>query len=403
MQYKENPMSIKEVGKELGVAAILEGSVQLSGDQVRITAQLISAETDEHLWAESYDRPMKDIFAVQREVATAIATVLKTTLSGAEIQQLNVLPTTSTVAYDHYLKGRYLMEQREKEEMTAAITFFEKALKEDSTFVDAIASLANAYLLFSARGWEDPKKTMPLAKKYIDKALQLAPESGTTHASLGFFLRLSYNFKAAEEEFRKSIALEPNQNDVYSWLGITRANNGDYEDALRILKQGLAYNPDLRIIGGTLKAALISYLAKVGKDAEALSLIKENHEQDWPIAFAMLASVYGNMGKRQMAISFAEKSGDQSLISLYRDNDSTQFRNTALKNIQQIEQQMKNGEYVSMYDLGSAFFYTGEKVKAFAYYQQAIDARDPHFVPILGSLDSGREEIRRKIMTTMQF
>jgi len=403
MQYKENPKSLKEVGIELGVATILEGSVQVSGDQVRITAQLILAETDEHLWAESFDRPRKDIFALQREVAIAIAAVLKTKLSGDEIQQLNILPTHSTTAYDYYLKGRYLMEQREKKEMTDAITHFEKALKEDSIFVEAISSLANAYLLFSSRGWGDPKITMPLAEKYINKALRLAPESGPAHASLGFFLRVSYNFKGAEEEFRKSIALEPNQNNVYNWLGQTRVSYGDYEDAIRIYKQGLAYNPDLSIVVGTLKAALLNSLVKAGQDADALSLIKENNERDWPAAFAMLADIYGKIGNRPMAISFAERSGDQMLISLYRDNDSTLFRNNASKRIQQLEQQVKNGEYVSMYDLGNAYYDMGKKAKAFDYYQKAIDARDPHSPHVLGSLDSGREVIRKKIRAICQF
>ena len=91
------------------------------------------------------------------------------------------------------------------------------------------------------------------------------------------------------------------------------------------------------------------------------------------------------------------------LISLYRDNDSTLFRNNASKRIQQLEQQVKNGEYVSMYDLGSAYFDAGEKTKAFEYYQKAIDARDPHYAPILGRLDAGRKEIRKKIRTICQF
>ncbi|MEQ8302088.1 MAG: hypothetical protein RIB47_01760 [Cyclobacteriaceae bacterium] len=403
MQYKENPKSLKEVGIELGVATILEGSVQRAGDQVRITAQLIRADTDEHLWAESYDRPIKDIFSVQREVATAIANVLKSTLSVNEIQLLKRLPTNSTIAYDHFLKGKFLMEKREKEEMANAIIFFEKALKEDSIFVDAISALANAYLLFSSRGWEDPKIAMPLAEKYINKALRLTPESGPAHASLGFFLRLSYNLKGAEEEFRKSIALEPNQNNVYGWLGITRINYGDHEDAINIYKQGLSYNPDLSFVSGTLKTLLLNSLVMTGKDTDALALINKSNPRDWPAAFVMLANQYGDIGNRPMAISFAEKSGDQILISLYRDNDSTLFRNSASKRIEQLEEQLKNGEYISMFDLGNAYFDMGKKAKAFVYLQKAIDARDPHFPPTLGSTDSGREEIRKKIRAVIQY
>ena len=112
MQYKLAPKSVKEIGKELGVSLILEGSVQRQGDKVRITAQLINAVMDEHIWAESYDRPMNDIFSIQREVALAIAAVLNTTLSKRETQELDYIPTADLQAYDLYLRGKMLMEKR---------------------------------------------------------------------------------------------------------------------------------------------------------------------------------------------------------------------------------------------------------------------------------------------------
>jgi TolB-like protein len=124
-QYKTTPKTIREIGKELGVATILEGSVQRSLKQVRITAQLINAVTDEHLWSESYDRPVDDIFTIQREVALAIASVLNTTLTKKESQQLDYVPTVNLQAYDFYMRGKFLIEKRNKTDLLVARELFQ--------------------------------------------------------------------------------------------------------------------------------------------------------------------------------------------------------------------------------------------------------------------------------------
>jgi TolB-like protein len=141
-QYKKTPKTIREIGKELGVATILEGSVQRSLKQVRITAQLINAVTDEHLWSESYDRPVEDIFTIQREVALAIASVLNTTLTKKESQQLDYVPTVNLQAYDFYMRGKFLVEKRNKTDLLVARELFQQAVTKDRTFADAYSGLA---------------------------------------------------------------------------------------------------------------------------------------------------------------------------------------------------------------------------------------------------------------------
>ncbi len=226
MQYKKNPKSIKEIGKELGVAVILEGSVQRSSNKVRITAQLIDAATDEHLWADSYDRSVKDIFVIQREVAISIASVLNKKLSKKEVENLDDAPSVDVQAYDLYLRGKFLVEKRNKTDLLIARELFQQAIKKAKDFAPANSGLANTYLLSSYRGYEDPDIMLPLAKKQIDMALTIEPSAAETHAAMGYWYHQTFNWKEAEKSYRKSIQLNANQSNVYLWLAILLEGKG---------------------------------------------------------------------------------------------------------------------------------------------------------------------------------
>jgi TolB-like protein len=242
-QYKKTPKTIREIGKELGVATILEGSVQRSLKQVRITAQLINAVTDEHLWSESYDRPVDDIFTIQREVALAIASVLNTTLTKKESQQLDYVPTVNLQAYDFYMRGKFLIEKRNKTDLLVARELFQQAVTKDRTFADAYSGLATTYLLSSFRGYEDPVRMLWLAKKNIDTALGLDPSSGEIQATLGYWYHQTFDWHAAEITYRRSIDLNANQSNVYLWLGILLEAKEEKEEALKTYVQGTELNP----------------------------------------------------------------------------------------------------------------------------------------------------------------
>ncbi len=400
MQYKEKPKPLKEVGKELGVGIILEGSVQRSGNQFRITAQLIRAETDEHLWAESYDRPMSDIFSVQREVAMAIASVLKATLTGSERQQLDKLPTKSLLAYDYYLKGKYLMEKRRKAEMAEAIEFLNKSVNEDSTFVMAIIALADAYILSASRGFDDPKRMFPQGEKLINKALQLQPSSGPAIASHALLLEFSLNnFKEAEIELRKSISIEPNQSNAYNWLGNLRECYGDRKDAVRVYDAGIVYNPEWIV----LKVNKLRCLVRLNRMDEAIKLALEIHDGDEISAYGRLASHCIQFGLTKEAIRFAEKANNQEFLKRYRDGDKSESIKRALEIARQQEEQRKKGEYVSLWSLGTSYYNGGHIDKAMEYYNQAIETRDPNYIAVLNSVDPEREVIRKKLKALIKF
>ena len=226
MQYKKNPKSIKEIGRDLGVTVILEGSVQRSNEKVRITAQLIDSTTDEHLWAESYDRNVSDIFSIQREVAMAIADVLNATLSYKETQRLDQTPTANLEAYDLYLRAKFLVENRNKEDLMSARELFQEAVSKDDHFTNAYSGLAVTYLLASYRGYEEPVRMLWLAKQHIDTALTLDPFSGETQATLGYWYHQKFDWHAAEITYRRAIDLNPSQSNVYLWLAILLEGKG---------------------------------------------------------------------------------------------------------------------------------------------------------------------------------
>ncbi len=189
MQYKDNPPPISEIGRKLNVGLILEGSVQKSGNQLRITAQLINAKTDEHIWAESYDRPISDLFHIQREVAMAIADITEAKLSQDDEQEINSDPTNNIEAYQLFQRGKYYLNQPHfsESEWIKAIGYFEDAVNFDPQFAESYGQLAkcHARLYFLKSDHTDERKK--LAENAAEKALQTGSNNPNVQLSLGYY------------------------------------------------------------------------------------------------------------------------------------------------------------------------------------------------------------------------
>jgi TolB-like protein/class 3 adenylate cyclase/Flp pilus assembly protein TadD len=375
MQYKKNPKPITEIASELGVAVILEGSVQRYGEQVRITAQLINAVSDEHLWAESYDRPVNDIFSIQREVAMAIASVLNTKLSKKETQNLDNKPTVDIQAYDLYLRGKFLVEKRNKTDLLIARELFQMAVNKDKIFAIAYSGLADTYLLSSYRGYEDPDIMLMVAKKHIDMALSLDTSSGEIQATLGYWHYQTFNWKEAEKIYRKSIGLNPNQSNVYLWLAILLEAKGEQEEALNIYNQGSEVNPSWDyLIQNKIRA-----LANSNNQEEAIGLQKgliEKTAYD-PInqksRYTNLSLLYWSFGKKEEAMLAAEKAKNQGLIKFYRDGDHKMMEKEVDEHYRVLK---KSGEYISELWMGMDYAKAGAREKALECFNNAIILKD---------------------------
>ncbi|HEU5246130.1 MAG TPA: tetratricopeptide repeat protein, partial [Candidatus Udaeobacter sp.] len=264
-RYQSKPGNLSEIAKQLGVGNILEGSVQKVGDQVRVNVQLISAQTDSHLWAETYDRKLTDIFGVESEIAKGIAESLQAKLTGREEQALAAKPTNTPEAYDAYLRGlafeaRYYSSSFPTDLEKKAISFFERAVQLDPNFAAAWARLSRANAdLYYFQIEPDPAIWRDAAKRALENAQKLEPNSPETLLALGYYqfwvlpgpniVRGDYG--AAKETFRRLGKMLPNSSEVPNALALIARREGHWEESIAYFEQALALDPrNLEILNG---------------------------------------------------------------------------------------------------------------------------------------------------------
>jgi TolB-like protein/Tfp pilus assembly protein PilF len=275
VKYKSKPEDLKTVARELGVATVLEGSVQKTGGKVRVNVQLLDAHTDTHLWAKSYDRDLKDIFAVESDVAQEIVDALQAKLSPSQANALTANPTRDTEAYDLFLRGEYEEHQAESglvaELFDRAQTFYRQALERDPNFVEAAAELTRSRLL---RHWLVAPLTpreLEEVKSIIDRALALDPNSPEAHFALGLFFYWGHRqYENALTEFNRALELQPNNADAWAYCAWVYRRRGKWERSLADSQRAQELDPrDASIpinIGNTYQAL------RLWKDAERAEL-----------------------------------------------------------------------------------------------------------------------------------
>ena len=229
-KYKNTELSIKEIGKELGVSSILEGSVQKIGNKVRITAQLIDARTDVHLWSEIYDRDISDIFTIQSEVAQNVARELKATLTSEEKEHIKKNETENPEAYNFYLQGRFYLEKRTNEGFKKSIEYFEMAVAADPDYALAYAGLADVYFLIAWYNVMPQPEAYARSTEYVNKALGIDKNLAEAHTVLGGILTWNdWNWEEARKELQFAVELNPNFVTAHSYyaelLDILRENS----------------------------------------------------------------------------------------------------------------------------------------------------------------------------------
>ncbi len=270
-KYKSKPEDLKTVSQQLGVATVLEGSVQKAADKVRVNVQLIDARADSHVWAKSYDRDMKDVFAVESEVAQEIADSLQAKLSPAEASTLATAPTKDTVAYDLFLKGEYeerLAESsRKPESYDQATSWYEQAIARDPNFALAMARLVKNRL---ERHWffeQMSEAELAQVRGLAEHALALAPNLAEAHVALGNFYYHGYRqYEQALAEFERALQLQPNASTALEYSGYVHRRQGQWERCLDDLKRALEQDPRNATIAGNLAETYA--LLRMWKEAE---------------------------------------------------------------------------------------------------------------------------------------
>src|SRR5207248_8702440 len=413
--FKSAPENLPEIAKRLGVMHILEGSVQKASDQVRVNVQLINALTDAHLWADTYDRKLTDIFAVETEIAKAIADTLQAKLTGSEQHVIAARPTESTEAHQLYLKGRYFWNKRTGNDLKKSIDYFQQAIAVDPNYALAYAGVADAYVWLPGYTAGTPRDCYPKAKAAATKALQLDDTLAEAHTTLALAIWL-YDFDSAQaiREFQRAIELNPNYAIAHQQYGNnTLAALGRFDDAIVEGKRAVELDP-LSLVINT-DAGTNYYYAR--RYDEAIAQLHKTLEMDpgFYIAHVVLGWTLDANGARDAAIEEYQKAralnDDPAMLGMLARAYGLSGNKMEAEKILDQMKALSKARYVSAYSFALAYLGLGNKEEALRWLEQSYQDRagadigwirvDPLVDPLRG--DPRFEALAEKIVPAAEF
>ena len=377
-RFKSSPDDVPAIAGQLGVANILEGSVQRTGDQVRVNVQLIKGVTDTHLWAETFDRHLTDIFAVESEIAKTIAETLRAKLSGSEQNAIAAKPTENTEAYQLYLRGRFFWNKRTGQNLNKAADYFSQAIAADPNYALAYVGLADAYVLMPFYGAGGPQDCYPKAKAAAEKALELDNSLAEAHTSLAQVFCYHLELHPAVREFDRAIELNPNYPTAHQWYGSSALTAlGQFDKAIAEVKRAIELDPLSLVINTDLGNTL--YRARRYDDA--IAQMRKTLEMDPGFYYAHwnLGSALAAKGALGSAIEEYQKArslnDDPSMLGLLgRALAVSGNRTEAMKILEQLNTISKE-RYVSAYSFALVHLGLGDKDEAVRYLEKAYEDR----------------------------
>jgi adenylate cyclase len=385
MGYKGTTKKVEEIGRELRVGSVLEGSLRKAGNRIRVTTQLIEVAGDKHLWAQNYDRNLDDIFEVQSDVAKQVADALRVRILSPEIERIKKKPTENTTAYTLYLKGRHLWNKRGLDDLKKARECFEQAVKEDPSFALGYVGQADSCLILRENWGDEPEANLERGQRAVIKALELDPGLAEAHATRGLLLEQEYKPKRAEEEYRRAIELKPGYSFAHLWYSQLLYCQLRWDEAFEQIEKALELDPlSPRIIFnyGLLFAWKRDY-------PRALEILKRAAELGDPLAHGWLATVYGLMKmyddmKREMAVKEEilrdsvplVRIGNEGLVA-YLEGDKETLRRL----LPEFEAQPHETSWGAM-EIALAHFLLGEDDEGFKWLERSYSRREFHLLTI---------------------
>ncbi|MDA4127534.1 MAG: tetratricopeptide repeat protein, partial [Thaumarchaeota archaeon] len=380
MQYKEVKKSVVEIGKELNVGSVLEGSVRKAGNRIRVTVQLIDAQNGEHLWASSYDRQLDDIFAIQTDVAGKIVGALRVKLMSGQVPVQK--HGENVEAYTLYLNGRFLLDNGSEEAVLEALKLLQEAIKTYPDYARAYSTLADAYSIAADRGFMDRVEGYSKAKEALTKALELDDTIVEAHASLGVNLLSRLNdagkmeVEEAQKEFRRAIELSPSYATAHQWYSLCLLEMGKINDAMDEIKRASELDPLSPIIA--LRIADLNALA--GRIEEAIAICDKLIGAEPNFAFAYAERSFFltlvNMKERSLADSEAYQnlSGDEEGYKLALAQTYAWFgeKGKALPIVQEAIMKADRSSGDLLQFIARVYAILGEKDEFFAWIDRAV-------------------------------
>jgi eukaryotic-like serine/threonine-protein kinase len=386
LHFQSSKRNLPEIARRLGVASILEGTVQKTEDQVRVNVQLINARNDSQLWAERYDRRLTDVFSMESEIAKAIADTLGAKLRYLERRAIVTRPTENTEAHLLHLKGTYFSNKRTAPDLRTAIGYFKAAIGKDPNYALAHAGLADAYALLSLWGGEGPHQTVREAKAAVRKALELDESLPEAHNSLGVLLALhDFDFAESKKEFERALELDPNYATAHhQFANLNLSMVGDFDRAIAEGNRAVELDPLSLIINADLGQDFM--LAR--RYDEAIDQLRRTLEMEPRFYYARwtLGEALQMKGQLREAIAEYEKATETSddpivLAMLAQGYARNGQRDRASNLLSQLEQ-MAGHRYVGPFAFALAHVALGEIDKAIDLLEQAYHERDPRIVGI---------------------
>ncbi len=286
MQYKNTTKRISEISRELSAGTLVEGSVRKAGNRVRITVQLIDSKTEGHVWAESYDRQLDDIFAMQTEIAEQVARSLEVKLLPRERNYIQKRPTENVEAYTLYLKGRNYVNERTRRGFERAMKYFEEAVDRDRNYASAYTGLADCYHLMENWGFMHPSVAWPKSKDYASKALAIDDALAEAHTSMAMALAISdWDWKGAESEYNRALSLNPNYVTAHHWYAVhLLVAQKRWDEAIREMTEAQELDPFAAVITTNLGRVLFVS----GREEDGIRQYRKALEIDPNFAYAHL-------------------------------------------------------------------------------------------------------------------
>jgi TolB-like protein/DNA-binding winged helix-turn-helix (wHTH) protein/Tfp pilus assembly protein PilF len=377
MQYKGMKKSLPEIARELHVDAIVEGSVLRSGERVRITAQLIHAATDRHLWGESYERDLRDILALQGEVSRAIARQIQIALTPQEQVRLTSARSINPAAYEDYLRGRYYWNKRTAEGFKRGIDYFQQAIDHEPSYALAYVGLADCYNMLNNYDVLAPKESAPKAKAAAMRAMEIDDTLAEAHASLAFTLmHYDWDWPGAEREFQRAIELNPNYAAAHHWYGLYLTAMERFDEAMVEMKHAQELDPLSLIINTNV--GWVFYFRR--QYDQAIEQFRKTLEMDpnFTSAHVKLGWAYEQKGMYEETIAEFQmvltRIGDDVLTELGHAYAVAGQRDEATKIIAELRERAKQ-QYVSPYLVATIYAGLGDKVQAFDWLQKSYENR----------------------------
>jgi TolB-like protein/DNA-binding winged helix-turn-helix (wHTH) protein/Tfp pilus assembly protein PilF len=406
MQFRDSRETLPQIGSDLKVDAVVEGSVTRGEGRVRITAQLIEVRSDHHLWAKIYERDVKDVLALQDEVARDIAEEILTKLTPEERGRLTHAHAVDPEAHDAYLRGRYWWSKRDAEGEWKGLDYFRKAIAKDPQYALAYGGVADSYTVLGHHGRLPPKEALPKAKEAALKAIELDPSLAESHTSLAIVKFSSdWDWPGAESEFKQAIALNPNYATAHHWYSHYLLAMGRLDEAVRELERAQDLDPYSVPINNFLGITLYS----ARRYDEALSQFRRGVEMHPELVgfYDGIADVYEQ--RKMFAEAFAWRrrllrvSKEPQMAALEEAYQRSGYRGYLFKRIDLLEQAGKFDDLFTELLVAHMYALLGDEAHTLYYLERAYDERNPWILylqtdPVMDSLRSSprfRDLIRR--------